>query len=125
MQYRPQIKAQKVYFSQSHFVSLERVAEMMSDLYGQPVSEGKIVDSWLDTVTEVAPVNAQVKQQLTTHETVTHHDETGARVNEKLAWLHSTNTANLTDSVIRPVCWRLCTSLIYHSTRIRPNAIFA
>jgi hypothetical protein len=65
VQYRPQIKAQKVYFSQSHFVSLERVAEMMSDLYGQPVSEGKIVDSWLDTVTEVAPVNAQVKQQLT------------------------------------------------------------
>jgi hypothetical protein len=48
----------------------------MSDLYGQPVSEGTIVDSWLDTVTEAAPVNAQVKQQLTTHETVTHHDET-------------------------------------------------
>ena len=68
----------------------------MSDLYGQPVSEGTIVDSWLDTVTEAAPVNAQVKQQLTTHETVTHHDETGARVNEKLAWLHSTSTANLT-----------------------------
>ena len=59
MQYRPQIKAQKVYFSQSHFVSLERVAEMMSDLYGQPVSEGKIVDSWLDTVTEAGFVTSR------------------------------------------------------------------
>jgi transposase len=37
VQYRPQIKAQRVYFSQCHFVSLERVAEIMADLY--PVSE--------------------------------------------------------------------------------------
>jgi transposase len=96
VQYGPQIKAQMIYFSQYHFVSLERVAEIMSDLYGQPVSEGTIVAGWLDTVTEAALVNAQVKQKLTTHESVTHHDETGARVSRKLAWLYSTSTANLT-----------------------------
>jgi transposase len=45
LQFGPRVKAQMVYFSQCHFVSLERVGEIMTDLYTQPVSEG--TSAWL------------------------------------------------------------------------------
>jgi transposase len=91
-----------VYFSQYHFVSLVRVAEIFSDLYDQPVSEGTIVEACLTTAEQVAGLNQCVRQHLTEQEAVTYHDETGARVDGKLQWLHSTSTERLTYYVIHP-----------------------
>ena len=102
VQYGANLKAQMVYFSQYHFVSLERVTEIFADLYGQPISEGTIVEACLTSAERMAGVNQQVKQYLTEQEAVTHHDETGARVAGKLQWLHSTSTELLTYYEIHP-----------------------
>jgi transposase len=102
VQYGPGLKAQMVYFSQYHFVSLERVAEIFSDLYDHPVSEGTIVEACMTVAEQVAEVNQQVKQHLIEQEEVSHHDETGARVAGKLHWLHSTSTPWLTYYQIHP-----------------------
>jgi transposase len=102
VQYGAGLKAQMVYFSQYHFVSLERVVEIFADLYDQPISEGTIVEACLTTAEQVAEVNQQIKHHLTEQEAVTHHDETGARVAGELQWLHSTSTERLTYFEIHP-----------------------
>lgn len=102
VQYGPNLKAQMVYFNQYHFVSLERVVEIFADLYGQPISEGTIVEACQMAAAQVAEVNQVVKQHLTEREAVTHHDETGTRVEAALRWLHSTSTQWLTYYEIHP-----------------------
>jgi transposase len=102
VQYGPMIKAQMIYFYQYHFVSLERVAEIMADLYGQPISEGTIVSAGCCVAQQVSPVNELVKQHLAEQAEVTQHDETGVRVAGKLQWLHSSSTADLTHYAVHP-----------------------
>ena len=102
VQYGPGIKAQMVYFNQYHFVSIERVAEIMNDLYGQEVSEGTIVSAGLKLAQDVMTVNEKIKTNLTNREDVTHHDETGVRAVGKLQWLHSSSTERLTHYSIHP-----------------------
>ena len=47
-----------------HFIPLERVAEIMSDLYDQDVSEATIVSAGLAVAQQVEPVNEQIKTHL-------------------------------------------------------------
>jgi len=102
VQYGSRIKAQMVYFNQYHFVSLERVAEIMADLYGQQVSEGTVVSAGRCIGQQVDPVNELIKQHLAEQAEVTQHDETGVRVAGKLQWLHSSSTADLTHYAVHP-----------------------
>ncbi len=96
VQYGAEIKAQAVYFNQYQMLPLERSGEVFEALYGQALSEGTILEACQEVAERVEPVNAAIKKHLTEKEDTVHFDETGARVEGKLNWLHSASTARLT-----------------------------
>jgi len=102
VQYGPGLRAQAVYFHQYHVIPLERTAEIFADLYGHPVGEGTIVAACADLAQHVAPVLDLIKDRLRTTEPVVNFDETGARVEGRLHWLHSASTERLTSYALHP-----------------------
>ena len=100
VQYGPEIKAQAVYFNQYQLLPLERTGEVFETLYGQALSEGTILEACQEVAERVEGGNATIKKHLTEQEDVVHFDETGARVEGKLGWLHSASTALLTYSAM-------------------------
>ena len=96
VQYGERLKAQMVYFHQYQLVPLERSAEIVSDLYGQTVSEGTIVEACKETSQRVETVCDLTKQELINTTDSGHFDETGCRIDGKLWWLHVACTSRLT-----------------------------
>ena len=96
VQYGERLKAQVVYFHQYHYVSLERTAEIVADLYSQTVSEATIVEACAETAQQVEPIYTAVKADLSDTTETGHFNETGLRVEGSLWWPHVVCTALLT-----------------------------
>jgi transposase len=102
VQYGHEIKAQMVYFNQYQMLPLERTCEVFGTLYGHSISEGIIVEATQEVSRQVTAVNNAIRQHLSEKEAVVHFDETGARAEGKLYWLHSASTEKLTWYTIHP-----------------------
>ncbi|MDY7076218.1 MAG: IS66 family transposase [Chloroflexota bacterium] len=100
-QYGPRIKAQATYFNTYHFIPLARTGEMLGDLYGQTLAEDTIRHANARIDEEIAPVTAEIQQQLRTAEVVS-FDETGMRAAGKLHWAHTASTPTLTHYTFHP-----------------------
>jgi len=96
VQYGPRIQAQMVYFNQYHHLPIERTGEILADLYGQGVSAATIVAASERVAPSVEPVVEAIRAALVSTAAPVHVDETGARVAEKLHWIHVACTTSLT-----------------------------
>ena len=101
-QYGPRVKAQMVYFNQYHFIPLERTAEILADLYEQPVADGTVVAAAHELAEKVTTVSEDLKTYLIVSPEPVRFDETGARVAGTLAWLHSASTEQATYYELQP-----------------------
>ena len=91
--YGPRLAGIGVYLLHGQFLSVSRTAAALKDLFGVPVASGTVA-GWvkrtaLGIIAKVLPVIAG----RITNAPVAHFDETGMRVEGRLAWLHSASTA--------------------------------
>jgi transposase len=101
VQYGSGVKATAVYLKNYQFLPYERTCELLGDLFGCAMSEGTLANL-IDECHErlEAPVQ-QIKAQIA-QAPVAQFDESGARVEKKLWWLHAASTITATHYDIHP-----------------------
>jgi transposase len=95
VQYGGGIKALWTYLMHYQLLPLERVRELMGDLFGAPVSEGTLHNITQEAFVALDRVESNIYDALC-KAPVAHFDETGLRIAGKLHWLHVTSTPTLT-----------------------------
>lgn len=94
-QYGNNIKALAVYLKYYGFVSYERISEFISDVIGQKISQGTLVNMINECASNIEPYTEYIKKALINEELV-HFDETGFRIEKSLHWLHSAGNSKYT-----------------------------
>ncbi|MDP2852599.1 MAG: IS66 family transposase [Gallionella sp.] len=95
VQYGSGVKALAVYLTQHHMLPVARTAQLLSDLYGLPISRGTIQTMIGEAGTLLAPTVASIADAIARSD-VAGADESGYRVAGKLNWLHTAVTGALT-----------------------------
>lgn len=91
VQYGPRARAVMVYLFMGQFLSRERTAHALSDLFGAPVSAATVAAATTRAADDLAPFLSQISAQIAAAGVV-HFDETGLRCEGRLAWMHSAST---------------------------------
>ncbi len=93
--YGPRIRALSIYLVCHQHLPYERAAQLMSDWLGAPVSVGSLHAFVREGAEGLEGFLAELRGQLQ-GAAVAHFDETGARADGRLDWVHSASTQGLT-----------------------------
>jgi transposase len=94
-QYGTRVKAFAVYLKNYGFLSYQRTAQALSDLFAIPVSGGTLAGIDRRCARRVEGVVEQIRKKLIRAEVV-HFDETGLSINGTLHWLHGAGSRDFT-----------------------------
>lgn len=92
VQYGPRILAVIVYLYMGQYLSKQRTAQALGELFGTPISHGTVSSSTARAATNLEDFTLAVTERIAAAE-VAHFDETGFRATGKLHWLHSASTS--------------------------------
>lgn len=93
-QYGVNFQSLIVYLKHYGFLSYERIAEFMSDVLNQKISQGTLVNIVNNCAENMKPITEKIRESLINQDVV-HFDETGLRIENSLHWLHSAGTDQL------------------------------
>jgi hypothetical protein len=89
--YGPVMTAVIVYLYVGQFLSQQRTAQALADLFGVPVGAATVATATERAATSLAPLLSPVRDAIAAA-AVAHVDETGFRIAGKLGWIHAAST---------------------------------
>jgi transposase len=95
VQYGSRIKALSVLLNNDYKVPLEKIEQLMGDLWGCSFNESTAVTANAGMYQALEPVEEQIKTAVLASDVV-HFDETGMRVEKSLHWFHVASTSCFT-----------------------------
>lgn len=95
VQYGPRLHGLAAYLNVVHFVPLKRTTEVLEALCGARLSDGTVALNLHRAAGQLSEFGARLDTALR-QQPVLYADETGSRVNGKLAWLHVVSCGQLT-----------------------------
>jgi transposase len=95
VQYGPGVKARVLYLQQYQLLPYQRTSEAMRDLFGCRLSAGTVTNIVRECSEALVETELKIKKRLRRSHVI-HADETGLRVEGKLAYVHVASTPHLT-----------------------------
>ena len=95
LQYGSNLTAFAVALNSRGMVSLNRTHELLSGVFGIPISTGTLQNMVSSFANRLSPVVKQIREAIVNQRLV-HFDETGIRTEGQLRWLHSASDARYT-----------------------------
>lgn len=89
------MKARVLYFQQYQLLPYQRTAEAMRELFGCPLSARTVANIVRECAAGLAETELKIKRGLR-RSPVIHADETGLRIDKRLAYVHVASTPSLT-----------------------------